>query len=228
MSDMAGVMRAWRLLGSPFVDEEIYRRSLGGGRADVTTVTRYLRIPVAERPLLSFYFDPFFYGVRNHEVLAEGEDPLLHFLEHGFAEGRSPHPLVDLAFLTSQDPHALGLPPRIEALVDILEHDRAAPSPYFDLDFYAEHLGPNAPARGLLRHFVTQGVWAQRLPNNWLDPLWYADRNPDSPKDPYGAMRHFIMQGDPAGRPARASMASCIGSATRTSPPPAPRRYGTS
>jgi GT2 family glycosyltransferase len=56
------------------------------------------------------------------------------------------------------------------------------------------------PAQGLLRHFLRQGVWAQRLPNRWLDPVWYADRNPDSPNDPYGALRHFIMLGDPQAR----------------------------
>lgn len=59
---MPAVMRAWRALGSAFVDDGLYRRALGGGRADVTTVMRYLRTPIAERPLLSFYFDAFFYS----------------------------------------------------------------------------------------------------------------------------------------------------------------------
>jgi GT2 family glycosyltransferase len=200
MSDMGEVMRAWRLLGSPFVDEELYRRALGGGRADVMTVTRYLQIPPAERPLLSFYFDPYYYIAGNPDVA--GGDPLLHFLEAGFADRRAPHPLVDIPFLLGRDSHALGTVPLIDVLLDLLERDLASPSPYFDLAFYREQLGANAPASGLLRHFLTQGVWAQRLPNPWLDPIWYGDRNPDSPKDPYGALRHFVMVGDAEARPA--------------------------
>ncbi len=201
MSDVSGIMRAWRALASPFVEEDLYRRTLGGGRADMATIARYLSVPLAQRPLLSFYFDPFFYLTENPEVAETGVDPLVHFIDTGFAALRSPHPLIDLSFITSRDVHMLGQPPRMEALIDLLDYDLAAPSPYFDLEFYSTQLGGNVPPQGLLRHFLRQGVWAQRLPNPWLDPVWYADRNPDSPNDPYGALRHFIMRGDPSARP---------------------------
>ncbi len=193
---------AWRALSSPFVNEELYRRSLGGGHAEMATVARYLRIPVADRPLLSFYFDPYFYISENPEAGGDGEDPLVHFLDRGFASLRSPHPLIDLTFITSQDAHALGAPPRMDLLLDLLDYDLAAPSPYLDREFYRAQLGASAPEQGLLNHFITKGVWAQRLPSSWLDPVWYADRNPDSPQDPYGALRHFVMVGDREARPA--------------------------
>ena len=62
-------------------------------------------------------------------------DPLLHFIETGVLEERSPHPLVDVKYILSQDSGLLGNPPQIELLVDLLEYDLAIPSPYFDPAF---------------------------------------------------------------------------------------------
>lgn len=199
---MNDLMRAHRALCSAFVDEELFRRALGAGRSDLGTFARYLAVPVDQRPLLSYYFDPFFYLVADPSLHERGEDPLLHFLETGIAEQRSPHPLIDLRYILGNDAMALGDPPSPGQLVDLLDYDLASPSPYFDPRFYQEQLGPNAPASGMLRHFLTQGLWSHRLPNAWLDPMWYADRNADSPNEPYGALRHFVMVGDAEGRAA--------------------------
>ncbi|HEY0421486.1 MAG TPA: glycoside hydrolase family 99-like domain-containing protein, partial [Acetobacteraceae bacterium] len=195
-------MRAHRVLCSPFVNEDLFRRSLGGGRADLGTVARYLNFPLRERPLLSYYFDPYFYLATNPDIVETGLDPFLHFIETGLGELRAPHPLVDPQFITGQDAHVLGNPVRVEALMDLLEYDLASPSAYFDPQYYQDRLGPNAPSHGMLRHFLSQGLWSRRPPNHYLDPLWYADQHADAPRDPYGAMRHFIMIGDPEGRPA--------------------------
>jgi hypothetical protein len=47
---MTDLMRVHRTLCSPFVAEELYRKALGGGRADLSTVQRYLAPSPAERP----------------------------------------------------------------------------------------------------------------------------------------------------------------------------------
>ena len=197
---MNDLMRAHRALCSVFVADEMFRAALGGGRADLGTVARYLALPLHERPLLSYYFDPFFYLLTNPDIIESGVDPLLHFIEFGLQEMRAPHPLIEPHFILGNDAHALGAPPDIALLVDLLDYDLASPSPYFDPQFYQEQLGPNAPAHGMLRHFLTQGLWSNRLPNPSLDPMWYADRNPDAPNEPYGALRHFVMVGDTEGR----------------------------
>ena len=44
---MNDLMSVHRTLCSPFVSEELFRNALGGGRADLSTVMRYLQIPLS-------------------------------------------------------------------------------------------------------------------------------------------------------------------------------------
>ena len=199
---MDDLKRAHRSLCSGFVSEELFRRSLGAGRADISIVAGYLRLPVAQRPSLSWYFDPAFYLAANPDIAEAGIDPLLHFIDTGIAELRSPHPLVDLRFIIAEDTLVLGATPQIEALVDLLEYDLASPSPYFDPQHYIDQLAGRAPGNALLRHFLMHGLRAGCTPNPCLDPVWYAERYPDVPDEPYAALRHFITQGDSEGRAA--------------------------
>jgi len=194
------LMRVHRTLCSPFVDEALFRAALGGGRGDLGTVGRYLKLPVLRRPALSPYFDREFYAATNPETLEQHQDGLLHFIEQGFAALRPPHPLVDLAFILGEDPFCLGEPPGIAQLIEALEYDLVKPSPYFDPAWYAQQLGAEAPAQALLRHFLTTGLAGGQLPNKWLDPAWYAAHNKDAPKDSYGSLRHFLVVGDAEGR----------------------------
>ncbi len=194
------LMRVHRTLCSPFVDEDLFRSALGGGRGDIGTVGRYLRMPALKRPALSPYFDREFYAATNPETLERQQDGLLHFIEQGFAKLRSPHPLVDLPYILAEDEFCLGDPPGIASLMDALDYDLVKSSPYFDLAWYAQELGAEAPATGLLRHFLTLGLAAGRQPNRWLDPDWYAKRNPDVPRERYGALRHFLVVGDSEAR----------------------------
>ncbi len=195
----AAVMHAHRLLCGPFITDEQFQRALGAGRADLTAVMRYLQVPLAERPNISPYFDRAFY-LAIHQDLPPGTDPLLHFIEAGCAALRAPHPLVDLRFIAGVDPLILGATPDVAALIELLDYDLAAPSPYFDPEEYRARLGATAPETGMLRHFLAEGLAAGRLANPWLDPAWYAARNPDVPADPYLALRHFIVLGDLEGR----------------------------
>jgi O-antigen biosynthesis protein len=197
---VSDLMQAHRALCSNFVSEELFRRTLGGSRADLGTVARYLRMPSPQRPMLSVYFDRAFYVGTQSRLEHSDIDPLVHFIESGIGALLSPHPLIDLAFIASQDPHILGTPPTVGSLIELLEYDLAAPSPYFDPQDYRERLGSAAPAHGMLRHFLTEGLQAGHTPNPYLDPVWYAVQHADVPDDPYMALRHFIVLGDIEGR----------------------------
>jgi GT2 family glycosyltransferase len=199
---MNALMLAHRALCSRFVSEALFRQALGGNRADLGTVVRYLQMPPQERPLLSVYFDRAYYIGTQPDVIGSGLDPLVHFIATGIAEGRAPHPLVDLGFIASQDTHILGQPPTIDALMDVLEYDLAPPSPYFDPQEYRDRLGAAAPPNGMLGHFLTQGLPGGTTPNPFLDPDWYAAAHDDVPAGRYAALRHFIVLGDIEGRPA--------------------------
>jgi GT2 family glycosyltransferase len=196
------LQRTHRFLCSGFVSEDLFRRALGGGRADISLVAAYLALPVPQRPALSWYFDPAFYLAANPDIAEAGVDPLLHFIDTGIADLRSPHPLIDLPAIVADDALVLGAPPKIEALLDLLEHNLARPGPYFDPAHYLTQLAGAAPGDALLRHFLQQGLRAGRTPNAFLDPAWYAERYPDVPDEPYMALRHFITQGDIEGREA--------------------------
>ena len=199
---MSDLMRTHRALCSPFVSEDLFRRAFGAGRANIGTVARYLGTPIADRPILSYYFEPAYYRDTYPDVADADIDPLLHFIDTGVMEERSPHPLVDLKYILSQDSGLLGNPPQIALLVDLLEYDLAIPSPYFDPAYYRASLGAEAPANALLRHFTTVGMWSRHQPNSWLDLSWYVEQNPDVPNDPYSALRHFVQAGDAEGRAA--------------------------
>ena len=84
---MTDLMRVHRTLCSPFVAEELYRNALGGGRADLSTVGRYLASAPMERSNVSFYFDRSYYMATNLE-LDRGTDGLLHFSNQGLAQMR--------------------------------------------------------------------------------------------------------------------------------------------
>ncbi len=198
------MMRAHRALCSAFVDEGLYRRALGGGRADLGTVGRYLDLPVLARPALSVFFDPHYYRALNPGVAEAGIDPLLHFIEEGVAEHRAPHPLLDPRFIANEDPHVLGSPATVDALMEVISYDLANPSPYMDLAYYALALGGEPPSGGLLRHFLTSGVQADHRPNAFLSPRWYAETYADVPTASYEALRHFVVLGDAEARRASA------------------------
>ena len=197
---MNAFLQMHRLLCSPFVDEALYRAALGDGRADLSTVGRYLAIPIPDRPVLSVYFDAAYYLALYPDIRDAGADPLLHFLEYGISELRSPHPLIYPRTMAAHDPLLLGDPPSTDGLLDALEYDLAASSPYFDPSWYQDSLGTEAPANGLLRHFILQGLQQGRNPNPFLDLAWYIQHNIDVPTDPYQAFRHFVLIGDPEGR----------------------------
>jgi GT2 family glycosyltransferase len=159
-------------------------------------VYAYLRLPVQQRPQISVYFDREFYLSANKDVARSGIDPLLHFVAFGCAEGRSPHPLVSMIFITSDGSHLVGDPPSPDLLGDMLENDLGCPSPYFDPHYYRQQLDPSVNCNGLLRHFLSEGLGRGLKPNAWLDPAWYSAQYDDLPKDPYRALVHFILAGD--------------------------------
>ncbi len=124
-------------------------------------------------------------------------DAFLHFIAHGHAEGRSPHPLVDPGHIKSVDRHLLPSGGGIQQLYEMLLYDLADPSPYFMLDYYRSFLASDDDvSKGLLAHFLNHGLKRGFKPNPFLDPLWYAAHQMNEPSDPSAALRHFVIQGD--------------------------------
>ncbi len=97
----------------------------------------------------SGYFDAFWYGQNNPDVVARGVDPLRHYLLFGSLEGRSPGPKFDsLGYLESNpDVRAAGINP----LVHYLKYGRAEGRPPYGAAREAEL---KADMRAIQEHYI--------------------------------------------------------------------------
>ncbi|KQT47929.1 glycosyl transferase [Methylobacterium sp. Leaf456] len=135
------------------------------------------------------FFDAEFYRTEYPDVAAGGMDPLLHYLDHGWREGRNPsavfatlyyadrhlpdgvpeNPLLHYARLSA--PERLRVPTRPGPDVVALQAEVIAP--YFDARFYARVAGLEEGGEDPLQHYLTKG-WRRGLsPNEAFDGTAY-------------------------------------------------------
>jgi O-antigen biosynthesis protein len=179
---------------SPFIDDDLFLARLGGGKQDPQAVRRYLSLPVAARPEVSWFFDSTYHLQKHKDIQAAGVDPLIHFMRWGVSELRSPHPLIDLRHIRETDPALLPEKPTIEALHALLCHDLIDPSRLFSLDHYRTQLDDTADTSfGLLRHFVQFGLLAGLRPHPSLDPIASYRFDGARTFDIRSALRHIAL-----------------------------------
>jgi len=139
--------------------------------------------PITEREqeLLAKLFDRSFYRDHNLDVRDAGHDPLEHFMEHGWREGRFPHPLFDTGFYLTHNPSLIE-----SDLNPLLHYLRAGamtganPHPLFDTDFYLHEYTDVADAGfNPLVHFLEHGAQEGRNPHPFFNTRDYLAANPD-------------------------------------------------
>jgi len=128
--------------------------------------------------LRAVLFDADFYLSRYPDVGAARIDPARHYLKHGAAEGRQPHPLFDPDWYLAQ----LSEPDRARSdpLGDYLRHGWSAgrsPHPLFDPQWYLRK-NQDVVGSGMepLEHFVRYGWREGRQPHPLFDVVWYRDK----------------------------------------------------
>ena len=143
-----------------------------------TRLMRRLRFATnlrAVRPGSEFrrLFDANYYREAYPDVAASGANPLWHFVTAGAFEGRNPHPLFDTAFYLGQ----CAQHPKVNALLDYLEHDDATgprPHPLFDPDYYVRRYPDVLETRmNPLAHYVLHGAAEGRKPHAMFQPEYY-------------------------------------------------------
>lgn len=186
------------IAASPLNDPAMVAAVLDGCPATADAFReRYFSLPEDARPSLTPYFNADFYRNSNPDVVRAGVDPYLHFLLHGLAEERAPHPLIDLAFIKSQLASA-GETASLDArcLADALRGNRVQPHPLFDvrfyLDRYADVRTTGTPA---LQHYIQHGADEGRTPNESFDPDEYVRTHGPLPAGRYGAFLHYVRSG---------------------------------
>ncbi len=189
------LFEAQAAFASPLVDTSLYEAKLGGPPSDLDTLARYLRLPLADRPLLTPWLHLGYY--RATRGLPPEADAQLDWLRHGVAAGQAPHPLIDPGFMRAQHPaFFVGREPA-EALAAALDAGEVDPCAYVSLPFC--RTGRDAPGLGL-RALLEDGFAGGTAPHPLIDPAWYASRYDDVPRPTLAALLHFVLIGDAEGR----------------------------
>jgi glycosyltransferase involved in cell wall biosynthesis len=157
---------------------------------------RYARgLPADE---IATLFDAAFYSATTGIGFPDNVTALVHYLESGFAEGYSPHPLFDAAYY--REHNIAGAKREANPLLHFLEHgaERALdPSPYFDTEYYYTQ-GPGLRRRGVnaLVHYIRWvGENKAYHPNPLFRNGFYLAWNPEVAEDGENPFTHFLQAG---------------------------------
>lgn len=126
-------------------------------------------------------FDSEYYCSRDNAFRDLSFDPLLHYVETGFREGRDPSPLFSLKYYREQYPHLEeeGLEPLLHYL-EIGWKEGARTHPFFDSDYdYQVHSSSGKQDVTPLELFVKQGLKQGEICTPYFDPQYYSNRYPD-------------------------------------------------
>ena len=119
-------------------------------------------------------FDRNWYIAENRDLRKPTVDPLMHYIQHGAAEGRPPSPFFDTDWYLKQNPDIKkdGVNPLLH-YVEFGAAEGRDPSPFFDSDWYLDK-NPDVKQAGInpLLHYVKHGAAEGRSPS----PSFEADR----------------------------------------------------
>ena len=176
-----------------------------------------------ERALIETYFDAEFYLARNPDVAEAGFDPLRHFLEHGWREGRDPTAWFSMSEHLEQNPELRPL--RINPFYHFLlvrqqeasdipdeetgsdlsqttaksdpssEAERRVVEQHFDAAYYIA-CNSDVANSGLdpLDHFLEYGWRERRNPTPWFDIKHYLEHRPDLAQSNVNPFYYYLLE----------------------------------
>ena len=156
-------------------DRDWVRRQVGDAGAQTMTLARIVREPAAfaidPHPL----FDAAHYLQRNADVAAEGISPVVHYLRHGWREGRDPHRYFANDWYLERNPDVVAQ--GVNPLLHYLEHgwrEGRWPNPVFDpLAYLKRHADVLREGIEPLTHYVMFGASEDRdVPFAGLERDW--------------------------------------------------------
>src|SRR6266567_2615852 len=156
-----------------------------GGIADVSARSRVKHV-----------FDAYEYLLRNPDVAATGVDPLDHYLQTGWRQGRNPNPFFQTRWylLTYLDVMGSGVNPLVH-YVDFGETDGYWPCRVFHPAWYAENNDIPLGHGRALAHYLERGHSASLWPNELFDPKRYIECNFDLQRKGADAVLHYLTDG---------------------------------
>ncbi|HWX49054.1 MAG TPA: matrixin family metalloprotease [Roseomonas sp.] len=150
------------------------------------------------------------YLAANPEVAAAGTDPLQHFENFGWREGRDPAAQFDMQYYLAMNPDvaAAGMNPFAHYLLHGREEGRPAAAAIghpdalgFDAEYY-ELANPDVARSGTdpWAHYTTFGWHEGRDPNGYFDTAAYLAHNTDVAAAGVNPLEHYIRSGAAEGR----------------------------
>ncbi|MHC2107098.1 glycosyltransferase family protein [Methylobacterium sp. CM6246] len=156
------------------------------------------------------YFDRNYYLANNPDVAASGRDPLIHYYEDGWREGRDPSATFSTTYYLNSNPDVAeaGVNPLLhyartghleKRAIHVFENDsenRRAIGPYFDRDYYLT-TNPDVAASGRdpLIHYYEDGWREGRDPSATFSTTYYLNSNPDVAESGVNPLLHYARSG---------------------------------
>ncbi|RFU12436.1 glycosyltransferase [Rhodobacteraceae bacterium W635] len=159
--------------------------------------------PILRQPdLFNRFFDAVWYLETYRDVEGYADGPARHYLELGYTERRSPHPLFDLNWYFNRHPEVA------EAGVEPLSHYFSrgwrklhSPHPVFDPAWYLLQNTDLIEADiDPLRHYLETGWSEKRSLHPLFDINWYLETYPDVVELDQDPLSHFLTFGWKEGR----------------------------
>lgn len=177
---------------------------------------------VIEKILNLGFFDYDYYLENNHDLKIYDMNPLEHYLNIGYKEGRNPSKFFDTNFYLSTNPDVekLGINPLIHYVSNGIEENRK-PLPndetnfnmsrsikiinrlnLFDEDYYLEN-NPDIKKSNVnpLEHYLLLGYKEGRNPSPNFDTNYYLSSNIDVKRKNLNPLIHYALQGINENRP---------------------------
>lgn len=175
----------------PLVSQDWLSRQLGH------TEQPSLQIFLTSRPDLDPHplFSTSFYLSVHPDVTAFQGSAFGHYVAHGAAERRQPHPAFDPAWYAGRRGASASRAP--DLLLDyLLDPDAFVldPHPLFDARRYLRELAATEPGNPLL-HYLVQGEAEGRAPHPLFEPSYYLQRNGDVASAGLSPFLHFLRNG---------------------------------
>lgn len=168
---------AQRLAGSALFDAEWYQATQAPGVAADRAARHYLQQGAALGLSPGPLFDGPWYLDNNPDVAAAGQNPLLHYLDSGRAEGR-----------------------QICRYVAPKAVSQVAASDLFDAEWYRATQAPRVAPAQAARHYLQQGAARGLSPSPLFDGPWYLANNPDVAAAGLNPLLHYLDSGRAEGR----------------------------